>query len=77
MPLHTAASSRNMTGVQQLLQCGAEVNVRDNNGGTPLFAACEAKAHRSVDCIAMISATVCKRKIHRIKAADITAKLPG
>lgn len=46
MPLHIAASSRNMAGVRQLLQFGAEVDVRDINGGTPLFAACEAKAHR-------------------------------
>ncbi|CAM9126093.1 unnamed protein product [Ectocarpus sp. 12 AP-2014] len=48
VPLHDAASHRNIVGIRQLLQCGAEVDVRDRRGYTPLFAACEATAFRAI-----------------------------
>lgn len=46
MPLHSAASSRNVGGIRLLLEWGAAVDARDTQGCTPLFAACKAKAHR-------------------------------
>ncbi|CAM9162084.1 unnamed protein product [Ectocarpus fasciculatus] len=48
VPLHDAASHRNIYGIQQLLQCGADVDVRDRRGYTPLFAACKATAYRAI-----------------------------
>ncbi|CAM9866243.1 unnamed protein product, partial [Pylaiella littoralis] len=47
-PLHAAASSRNVAGIEQLLQFGAKVDVKDKSGCTPLFAACKAIAHRAI-----------------------------
>lgn len=41
-----AASSRNLGGIRLLLQFGAEVNVKDDRGCTPLFGACKATGHR-------------------------------
>lgn len=46
MPLHSAASHKNVAGIRLLLEKGAAVDVRDTSGCTPLFAACKAKAHR-------------------------------
>ncbi|CAM9347882.1 unnamed protein product [Scytosiphon promiscuus] len=45
VPLHLAASNRNLGGIRLLLRFGAEVNVRDDRGCTPLFAACQASGH--------------------------------
>ncbi|CAM9524518.1 unnamed protein product, partial [Hapterophycus canaliculatus] len=45
-PLHVAAASRNFGGIRLLLQFGAEVDVKDAHGCTPLYAACKAAAQR-------------------------------
>lgn len=38
-PLHTAAEVGNVDGIRQLLDCGANIEARDNAGRTPLILA--------------------------------------
>ena len=41
--LHLLAASGNAAGVELLLQCGADANVRGRGGRAPLHAACEPR----------------------------------
>ena len=44
-PLHCAAAYGNLEAVETLLQCGAQIDIRDRNGKTPLDYARELKSN--------------------------------
>jgi uncharacterized protein len=51
MPLHSAASARNLEAARVLLEHGAPVNARQHGGWSPIHAAAQNGDHAMVDLL--------------------------